>query len=170
MHKYLQKETVDLGQAVAFKNAVTDSLEEKRNDATAADLHGKAMALFEVNRLLVPEPSIQRRKTKVMQDFIVESSCGAGSEVSYSSKLENLKQTRFFPCIDRMLSEIKNRFSEYDEELLCGIMACCPSSEKFLSEPHLAALTLHYGIELKSEEVVIAKKLPKTQERGWWDS
>ena len=53
LHRYLQKETIDLSQAVAYKNAVTDSLKEKRSNATAADLH--AQALCEANDISVPE-------------------------------------------------------------------------------------------------------------------
>lgn len=37
LHKYLQKETIDLPQAVAYKDAVCDSLKQKRSDPTAAD-------------------------------------------------------------------------------------------------------------------------------------
>ena len=91
---------------------MTDSLKEKQSDATAADLHAKAMTLCEANHFSVPETSPhQRRKTKVMQEFVVGSSCGAGSEVSHSSRLEDLKQKLFFPFLDRMLSEIQKRFS-----------------------------------------------------------
>ena len=116
LHRYLQKETIDLAQAVAYKNAVTDSLKEKRSDATAADLHAQAMALCEANDISVPEPSsFQKRKAKRMEDFVVESSRGAGSEVSHSSRLEDLKQKLFFPCLDRMISEIDKRFSDVNE-------------------------------------------------------
>lgn len=37
LHRYLQKETIDLVQAVAYKNAVTDSLKEKRSDASVSE-------------------------------------------------------------------------------------------------------------------------------------
>ena len=65
-----------------------------------------------------------------------------------------------------MLSEIQKRFSEIDKELLDGIMACCPTSDKFFSEPHLTALALHYHIELKSEEVVIARNYLRRRREG----
>lgn len=37
-HKFLQKETVDLAQAMICKETVCDTLKEKRSDDTAEDL------------------------------------------------------------------------------------------------------------------------------------
>lgn len=48
-----------------------------------------------------------------------------------------------------------------NEDVLNGIQACSPTSGHFLSEPHLTALALHYHIELKSEEVIVAKNFLK---------
>ena len=45
LHRYLQKENIDLCQAVAYTNAVTDFLKEKRSDATAADMPGLGLDL-----------------------------------------------------------------------------------------------------------------------------
>ncbi|KAK0146605.1 hypothetical protein N1851_014059 [Merluccius polli] len=72
LHRYLQKETIDLSQTVTYKDAVIDSLKEKCSDATAADLHTRTKALCEANQIAVPEPSSgQRRKTKQMDGFVV---------------------------------------------------------------------------------------------------
>lgn len=70
LHRYLQKETIHLAQAVTYKNAVTDSLKEKRSDGTAADLHARAMALCETNQIALPSP-VQRRKTKQMLQHLL---------------------------------------------------------------------------------------------------
>jgi len=168
LHRYLQKETIDLAQAVTHKDAVVDSLKEKRSDATAADLHARTKALCEANQIAVPEPSSgQRRKTKRMDGFVVESTCGAGNEVSGSSKSEELKRKLLFPCLDRMISELEKRFSGVNEELLKGVQACSPTSDLFLSEAHLSELALHYHIYLKSEEVMVAKNyLRRKSEAG----
>ena len=68
-----------------------------------------------------------------------------------------------------MISEIDKRFSDVNEELLKGIMACCPTSNKFLSEPDLTTLALHYRIDLKSEEVVIARNFLRCRREGGGD-
>lgn len=151
-----------------YKDAVIDSLKEKRSDATAADLHARTKALCEANQIAVPEPSSgQSRKTKRMDGFVVESTCGAGSEVSGSSESEELKRKLLFPCLDRMISELEKHFSGVNEELLNGIQACSPTSDHFLSEPHLSELALHYHIDLKSEDVMVAKNyLRRKREAG----
>lgn len=55
------------------------------------------------------------------------------------------------------MAEHEKQFSDVNEELLNGIQACSLTSDQFLSEPHLSALALHYHIDLKSEEVIVAK-------------
>lgn len=70
----------------------------------------------------VPEPSSnQRQESKQMEDLVVESSFGAGSEAGHSSRLEDLKQKIFLPCLDGIISEIDKRFSDANEELLSNI-------------------------------------------------
>ncbi|KAK0140148.1 hypothetical protein N1851_022903 [Merluccius polli] len=138
----LSKETIDLADAVAHKNAVTDSLEEKRSDATAADLHARTRAFCEANQVAFPEPRMHTKKR--MEGFVVESTCGAGSEVCGSSESEELKRKWFFPCVDRMIAELEKRFSGVNEELLKGIQACSPTSDVFLCKPYLSGLAAPY--------------------------
>lgn len=54
-----------------------------------------------------------------------------------------------------------------NEELLKGIQACSPTSDVFLCEPYLSGLALHYHIDLKSEEVMVASNyLRRKREAG----
>lgn len=131
------------------------------SDTTAADLYSRTMAMCEANQIAVESSSGQRRKTKRMDEYVVESACGAGSETCGSSESEDLKRKLLFPCLDRMICELDRRFSGVNEDVLNGIQACSPTSGHFLSEPHLTALALHYHIELKSEEVIVAKNFLK---------
>lgn len=170
LHLYLQKENIDLARAVEYKDAVTDSLKEKRSDSTAGELHARALAICEANKLVVSDASSeQRRKTKRMVDYVVESTCGAGSEATGSSNADDLKQRLLFPCLDRMLAELEKRFSDVSEELLGGIMACSPKSEHFLSVPLLSTLALHYNIDLKPAEVMVASNFFKRKKETGGD-
>lgn len=47
--------------------------------------------------------------------------------------------------------------------------SCCQTSNKFLSEPDLTALALHYDIDLKSEEVVITTNFLRRRREGGGD-
>ena len=37
LHRYLQKENIDIARAVTYRNAVTDTMKQKRSDTTAAE-------------------------------------------------------------------------------------------------------------------------------------
>uniref|UniRef100_A0A8P4KMU2 Zinc finger MYM-type protein 1 n=1 Tax=Dicentrarchus labrax TaxID=13489 RepID=A0A8P4KMU2_DICLA len=77
LHRYLQKETIDIAQAVTYKNAVTDTMKQKRSDTTAADLYSRTKAMCEENQIAVLESSSgQRRKTKRMDEYVVDPTSG----------------------------------------------------------------------------------------------
>lgn len=93
-----------------------------------------------------------------------ETTFGSRTELVNS---ETLKTELLFPCVDRMVSELTLRFSSVDAGLLKGIQACSPKSENFLSESHLDELARHYGIDLKTEEVLVARNyLARKTEAG----
>lgn len=65
----------------------------------------------------------------------------------------------FYPCLDRMIQELTHRFSDVGEELMSGIPTCSPNSSTFLSEDAHKCLALHYKIQLKPEELFVAKNM-----------
>lgn len=72
------------------------------------------------------------------------------------------KRTLLFPCLDRMIAELDQRFTGVSVKLLKGIQACSPASDLFLSEQRLQITT-----RLKSEEVMVAKNvLARKKEAG----
>ncbi|KAL1005411.1 hypothetical protein UPYG_G00058770 [Umbra pygmaea] len=154
LHKYLQGETVDLAQAVELKDAVYDTLAAMRTDNTAGGLYDKAKTICEANHIQVPSDG-PRNKKKRMDDYVVESSCGQSTELSSA---ENMKRILFFPCLDRMLKELDRRFSGEGSNLMKGIQACHPGSATFLSEESIAKVSTHYKLQLRSEEIFVAKQ------------
>uniref|UniRef100_A0AAZ1XXH4 HAT C-terminal dimerisation domain-containing protein n=1 Tax=Oreochromis aureus TaxID=47969 RepID=A0AAZ1XXH4_OREAU len=56
-----------------------------------------------------------------------------------------------------MVGELDQTFCSVDAGLLKGIQACSPKSETFVSEPHLNELAKHYRVDLKTEEVLVAR-------------
>lgn len=56
-----------------------------------------------------------------------------------------------------MITEMDQRFSTVNNHILRGVQACNPLSNSFLDEQHLQGLTEHYHVELKCEEVLVAK-------------
>ncbi len=138
LHRYLQGESLDLGKAVQYKMAVLQTLTELRTLSGGEDVFKRAMALCEANniQLLVG----LRQKQKRFDDFVVESVCGSTSCLSNS---DDFRHQLFYPCLDRIVEELTNRFSGVGEKLMLGIQACNPSTETFLSEEALQSLTTH---------------------------
>ncbi|KAJ8335360.1 hypothetical protein SKAU_G00387020 [Synaphobranchus kaupii] len=159
LHKFLQNETLDLAEAFIGKQAVCDTLRGKRTDVFATELYERTKALCHTHS--IPEPDAKKRhKQRKMEDFVLETTLGSGTELISSG---TLKTELLFPCVDRMVSELELRFSSVDAGLLKGIQACSPKSENLLSESHLDELAKHYSIDLKTEEVMVARNLPAKQ-------
>uniref|UniRef100_A0AAR2KLQ3 HAT C-terminal dimerisation domain-containing protein n=1 Tax=Pygocentrus nattereri TaxID=42514 RepID=A0AAR2KLQ3_PYGNA len=154
LHKYLQRESVDLAQAMQFKTAVHDALKNCRCSE-------KAMEIFDKTKTICSDLGIEehtkgtQRKQKKIEGYVVESPCGTRSDLSTG---DLLRQRVFFPVLDRMLNEIEIRFSGAGAQFMTGIQACHPSSEYFLNEESLRHLATHYRISLQPEEVMVAKQ------------
>uniref|UniRef100_A0A8C6LPH8 HAT C-terminal dimerisation domain-containing protein n=1 Tax=Nothobranchius furzeri TaxID=105023 RepID=A0A8C6LPH8_NOTFU len=153
LHKLLQKEDIDLAEALIGKDAVCDTIRGKHTDAFATELYERTKALCLTHG--IPEPHAKRRqKQKKMEDVVFETTVGSRTELISS---EVLKTELLFPCVDRMVGELEVRFCSVDAGLLKGIQACSPKSENFLDQSNLNELARHYSINLKIEEVLVAR-------------
>uniref|UniRef100_A0A3Q2D0G0 HAT C-terminal dimerisation domain-containing protein n=1 Tax=Cyprinodon variegatus TaxID=28743 RepID=A0A3Q2D0G0_CYPVA len=153
LHKLLQKETLDLAEALMGKDAVCDTLKGKRTDAFATEMFESTKALCLTHD--IPEPHAKKRqKQRNMADFVCDTTVGLRTELVNS---EVFKRELLFPCLDRMVGELEQRFASVDAGLLKGIQACSPKSDNFLNEVNLKELAGHYNIDLKAEEVLVAK-------------
>ena len=144
LHKYLQSQTVDLAKAEEYKCAVCATLKDMRTDEKAAELYDGAKAFCEANQ--TPESCAvprQRQKQKHMEDYVVESSCGAVSDLDDAEKL---KTVLYLPCLDRMVAEMDQRFSSLNSQVLKGVQACNPGSDNFLCEEDLRGMADHYNV------------------------
>lgn len=163
LHKFLQSETVDMAKAEEYKCAVCDTLKDMRTEEKAAEIYDAAKAFCEANQVpvtcAVPR---QRQKQKRMDDYVVESSCGALSDLGNAEKL---RESLYIPCLDRMVAEMEQRFSSLNSKVLKGVMACNPGSKNFLCEEDLRGLAEHYNVDVNHEEVLVAKNyLSRKQE------
>lgn len=93
---------------------------------------------------------------KRLDQFVVESACGSTSNPTTS---DDSRHQLFNPCLDWVIQELTHRFSDVGKELMSGIQACNPHSSTFLSQDALKCLALHYKIQLKPEELFVAKKI-----------
>lgn len=116
LHKYLQNQMVHLAKAEEHKTAVCTTLKDMRTDEKAAELDGRTKTFCEANQIpvswAVPR---QRQKQKLMEDYVVESRCGAVSDLGDEEKL---KTELYIPCLDRMVAEMELRFSSLNSQVL----------------------------------------------------
>lgn len=163
LHVYLQKSTVDLAQATHYKDAVLEGLKSMRTDEMAKNLYNEAKAICEANNISETITG-HRRKQRRMEEYTVESPLGTRAHMSTEGQL---RCNIFYPCLDRMISEIKSRFSGVGAELMKGIQACNPAADDFLSEDSLSLIATHYNITLSKEEIMVAKHfLRRRKEEG----
>ena len=95
---------------------------------------------------------------------MVETAAGSRTELNSP---DTFKRDLLFPCVDRMVAELEQRFCSVDAGLLKGIQACCPKSVNFFSQADLKELAKHYKIDLKTEEVQVARNfLARKTEAG----
>lgn len=79
LHKLLQKETLDLAEALIGKDAVCDTLKGKRNDAFATEMFERTKALCLTHD--IPEPHAKKRqKQRKMADYFCDTTVGSRTE------------------------------------------------------------------------------------------
>ena len=111
-HKALQKETLDLAEALIGNDALCDTLKDKRTDAFSIEVYERTKALCLTHS--VTEPQVNKRhKQKRMEDFVFETTLGSHTELGSS---QTFKTGLLFPCVDRMVSELALRFSSVDAQ------------------------------------------------------
>lgn len=152
LHRYLQGESLDLGRAAQYKTAIVKTLTDLRTDPGAEDVFKSSMTICEEHHIQLPVGP--RQKQKRLDGFVVESACGATSNLTTPG---DFRGQLFYPCLDRMIQELTHRFSDVGAELMSGIQACNPTSATFLSEDALKSLARHYKIKLKPEELLVAR-------------
>ncbi|KAJ4946118.1 hypothetical protein JOQ06_023793 [Pogonophryne albipinna] len=150
LHRYLQGERLDLGGAAQYKTAILETLTDLRTEPGAEDVFKSTMTICEEHHI--------QAEQKRLDGFVVESACGATSNPTTPG---DFRGQLYYPCLDRMIQELTHRFSDVGEELMSGIRACNPTTATFLSEDALKSLASHYKIQLKSEELLVAKHFSK---------
>nr|XP_013768387.1 PREDICTED: zinc finger MYM-type protein 1-like [Pundamilia nyererei] len=75
LHKFLQKETLDLAEAFICKQAVCDTPKGKHSE-----LYEKTKVLC--NTHSIPEPGAKTRHKQMMEDFVLEATVGSRTELT----------------------------------------------------------------------------------------
>ena len=154
LHKYLQKENLDLSKAIQHKDAVLKTLTEMRSPNTADEIYRGMEEIMKESGIAPVESRPRRNKRKIMDEYMVDVTTGQREELSTS---DAMRAHLFYPTIDRMIREMRDRFSPQCDNVMLGIQACNPSSETFLNISDLRGLAKHYNVEMYEPEVAVGK-------------
>ncbi|KAJ3580971.1 hypothetical protein NHX12_032687 [Muraenolepis orangiensis] len=154
-------DSVDLAQATLFKDAVLETLKSMRTDEMVEKLYNEAKAICDANNISERQTG-RRHKQRRMEDFTVESTLGTRAHLGTE---DQLKHSLFYPCLDRMVTELDSRFSDVGAELMKGIQACNPAADDFLSEDSLDLIATHYKMSVRKEEILVAKQFLTSRKR-----
>ena len=130
LHKYLQTENLDLSKAVQHKDAVLKTLTEMRSPKTADEIYRGMEEIMKESGIATVESRPRRNKRKLMDEYLVDVTTGQREELSTS---DTMRAHLFYPTIDRMITEMTDRFSPQCDNVMLGIQACNPCSDSFLN-------------------------------------
>lgn len=137
-HEYSAK-SLDFGTAHILIESIIHQLRESRNEEEFRKLFEQIIKFANENGVDL-HVTVRPRKKAIpsrFKDCIIDSTVGQreiiGSEYEYRNRI-------FYPIIDSILIELKDRFSKSNLEILQGISSLSPDSTKFLEMDNLKHL------------------------------
>ena len=129
-----------------------------RSTKTADEIYEQMEAMLKENDLEITRALPKRNKRKKLDDFYLTTSTGQRDDISDS---ESMRTQLFYPAIDRMIAEMRERFSPQCENVMLGINACNPAMESFMNLDDLKRLATHYKLDISESEIAVAKNFIK---------
>ncbi|KAJ3604967.1 hypothetical protein NHX12_027018 [Muraenolepis orangiensis] len=123
MSDQLQSATFDLEAADDLAQSVTIAISEKRTEDKWREIRNEAESLC-VNAGIAPQTQRERRRAQTsrhLEGFVVEAPLERAR-----LDTDDLRTHSFYPVIDRLLMEMKRRFSTETNEVLRGVSALSP--------------------------------------------
>ena len=119
-----------------------------------------AKSVAEANSIDINDPVQPHRQRKIPRHFddgIVYQSIGARDTLPTS---QNYKVVLYFPVLDSLLLELRDRFSHKNIKLMKAISSINPQSNTFLDASTLKPLAIGYNLDYDclSMEATLAKK------------
>ena len=145
----MQSVNIDLSKVILYKDAVLKTLIDMRNTEHADNLYAATDKVLKENNLDTEIKSScrnKRNKRKKLGDYVYYTTSGHREDATDSA---SLRRRLFYPALDRMISELSERFSPQSDDVYTGIHALNPSSESFLNVQDLGRLAKHDDLEVK---------------------
>ena len=158
--------SLDFGQAHVLINAVIEQIEGLRNDEEFSHLYNNInlfCAQHEIDLTTTIKVKRSRSISTRFKNCIVLGTTGQRDVVDCEDKY---KSSIFYPVIDSILIEMKDRFSHSNMEILRSVSSLCPASSTFLSVRELEPLCqlLQCDISMLNNEVQVLKQMLKQKQ------
>lgn len=144
MSDQLQSPSLELSSTVELADSVMKRLSDRRTDESWRDIRDRASDLC-TKANVTPSGTPVRRQPQPprhLQGFVVE----ARIEGAPVGCLEALRTECFYPVIDRLLVEMKRRFSTEAGGVVSGVSALNPQNPAFLEMKCLQPMAKFYGV------------------------
>lgn len=165
-----QQDDVDLSEASNLAAVVMEELEDMRNKEEAIDQIWEevreVVGSCEEDLAPAPRPRRAPQPSRQMEGYLVLEATG---QREHATPKVEFRVNFMFPVLDRMLHELKRRFSDQNQDLLRGIDALSPSSRNFLALDHLTALQEIHGAsqeDVKHEVHQLKRLIQRKSEKG----
>ncbi|CAK6977232.1 hypothetical protein KUCAC02_022527 [Scomber scombrus] len=163
----LQAPNLDISSSSDLVQSVITTLLEKRSEEAWDDIKDNAKHLCERAGIALqsrpPYRRGDRQQSSRLMDFVVEAPINRGSTSDES-------RTNFFhPVIDRLVNELRKRFSTDVGDVLSGVSALNPKHKSFLDQRCLLTMAHNYGItedNLNAELHQVRRLLERKSQHG----
>ena len=144
-------------------SSVIDQISDLRNEGEFGKLYDK-ITKFSAGNSIDLDVKIKERRLKTTSARF--ANCFITSTIGQREEIDNKNKYRifaFYPIIDSILLEIKDRFSKTNMEILRGISSLSPDSPTFLEIEALKAfcVMLQCDIHLLNNEIQVLKPMLK---------
>ena len=143
----LQWSELDLAYAVCLISSVGDKLSQSRSNTAWNKLWEEAVAFSNQHNISIPKERSSRAASvpRRLDDCVVTVTLGHRSSLSSE---EEYQCHVYYPIIDRVLGELKRRFSESNKDIMTAVQACSPTSKNCLKFEALKPLLDLYESKL----------------------
>lgn len=165
LNSLLQNPKVDLGNAIFAVEAVQQAAQKLRDDKVFESIIQKSQNLAnEVglsNNFLVKQSRRETQISSKLTDFVTNHSVGQRN--TNQDPIADLKVNVFFATIDKLKTELHNRFTGGPNTNILKAIECMSPSwilkkqNEFLSIERLRPFCEHYQVELSEAEITVAK-------------
>lgn len=168
---FLQKVTSDMSAANSLIKSIHVTVQNMRNDLKCFEnIYKEAEQICVENNIHIESEKLQRRNKKIPKKFEAFYFTENVRHLESESILErsDFRVKIFVPALDRILSELSNRFGNHSE-ILSGIDVLHPKNENFLNLEQVQTLASHYKIDIdlmQAEFKILKNAIPNHEKEN----